>query len=147
MNRKDFEDNEDLLYDEYGKEIFENKFSDNLRHKYIDISYFERLMLHKNSSKRLWYRFQNKLERFPIQYAKTKLGYDIKYIVVDEILSLDENNIKNSFFKKSFPIFIGTTKESIINFFNKYGKKSMDKETIKLFLDKWEDGMIFIAIY
>ena len=133
------------------EEMFKNKYSDNEKHSYIDISWFYWVASTSKSNKAA-IRYAKKLERLGYKVFTPKHSNAMKYITTNEILYRQGWFFKNNFFNKGATMYVATTKREMIWFFRKYvdfnnKRDNRAKEAYNAFMNAWEDGMIFICSF
>lgn len=126
-------------------DFYMEKFSDGLKHKYLDLTnWYSGPKSKKNRNKRELRRIYN---TFNVKSLITARGWVYKYLTVDEILYRQGWFLKKRFFKKYHTIYMATTKEQMKNWFDKYldvnRKDKKGIECYNAFMNSWEDGCIF----
>lgn len=127
---------------DWAEEQEKKAWSDGIDHDKINITHIKSCFKNYRGLKRLLRVF----EGLPVKtFNNGKITQ--KYIPVDRVAYAQGWFFKNRFFKKKITRVFCTTKEQMENFFNKYidynSHDTRGKETVELFLNTWEDGMIF----
>lgn len=108
----------------------------------FDISSYNAIC--KNSRTRLKKQLKKICAKFDIQLVETRRGWTYKGFMVEEICYSQGWFLKHNFFKKPITIYLATTKEEMISFFNQYLDKSEEARICKKkFIENWKNGMIF----
>lgn len=122
----------------------EDRFEDGQEHSIIDLTYYKWYY----GKKRGWNRILDKFDRLPIQSGKVDSTGDIhKYIVADRVWWYSTfRALKNSWFKKPIWFNLCTTKEEVVKFFNRYGRKHFDEPNVIMrnVLEKWDEKSFLI---
>ena len=119
------------------------KWSDEKDHTFFDWTHITRCY----SKCRGWRRLRDRMSMMKFKTFEYPGIGSVNYLCLDEVQYAQGWFFKKPFFNKEITLVFCTTKSQMENFFKQYidyrSHDTRGAEAVQIFLDSWEDGMIF----